>query len=184
MLANLSLSKQFELKCATRQPSCVIRIKHAGFFTANVVLGNQFLVPSAMGARAGVLQGVFTKYRIIKAIFKHVPQQGSAFPGRVYMGVADEVGGEGGSSPIPLDYLGISALRCSTNASLGGEGEFEWKPIDPDKWYYVYTAGSTNDQRFSVPGTFYAVTDAFGNSGSFNSRIEAYFTLEFAGDII
>jgi len=185
MLGNLSMSKQFEIKAATRAPSCVIRIKHAGFFTANVVLGNQFLVPSTMGQRAGILQGAFTKYRIVKAIFKHVPQQGSAIPGRVYMGVADEVGGEGGSSPVPLDYLGITSLRCSTNVSLGGEGEFEWKPLDPSKWYSVYTSSSSSaDQRFSVPATFYAVTDAFGNSGSFNSRIEAYFTLEFAGDII
>jgi hypothetical protein len=184
MLGNLSLSKQFEIKAANRQPSCFIRIKHAGFYTANVVLNGTILQPLTMGARAGVLAGVFTKYRIIKAIFKHVPQSGSAAPGRVYMGVADEVGGEGGSSPIPQDYLGITALRCSTNVSLGGEGEFEWKPIDPNKWYYVFTAGTTNDQRFTVPGSFYAVTDGFGNSGTFNSRIEAYFTLEFAGDII
>jgi len=183
MLGNLSLSKQFELKSATRVSSYVGRFKHAGFFSASVVLGAQVLVPSTMGQRAGVMSGVFTRYRIIKAIFKHVPQQGSNAVGRLYMGVADEVGGEGGSSPVPTDYLGITSLRTSTNISLGGEGEFEWKPIDSDRWYYVFTT-SGNEQRLSVPGTFYALCDGFGNSGSFNSRIEALFVVEFAGDII
>jgi len=183
MLGNLSLSKQFELKNATTIPSCVIRIKHAGFFTSNVVLGSQVLSPQTMGQRAAVLAGAFARYRIIKAIFKHVPQNGSNTAGRVYMGCADDNGGEGGTSVTPADYLQIAALRTSTNISLGGEGEFEWKPLDPSKWYYTYTT-TGNDGRQTVPATFYAFSDAFGNSGAFNSRIEAYFTLEFSGDII
>jgi len=135
-----------------------------------------------MGQRAAAMAGNFSRYRIIKAIFKHVPQQGSNAPGRVYMGVNDDNGGEGGSSTVPQDYLQIAELRTSTNISLGGEGEFQWKPIDPEKWYYTYTT-TGNDGRQSVPGTFYAITDGFGNSGAFNSRIEALMTVEFAGDI-
>jgi len=183
MLGNLSLSKQFELKCATSIPTCVIRIKHAGFFSFGVTLNNQTLQPNTMGARAATLAGAYARYRIIKAIFKQVPTLGYGAQGRVYMGVSDDNGGEGGTSVVPADYLQISALRCSTNVSLGGEGEFEWKPVDPDKWYYTYTT-TGNDGRQTVPGTFYCISDGFGQSGTFSGRIEAFFTLEFAGDII
>jgi len=118
MLGNLSLSKQFEMKCATSIPTCVIRIKHAGFFSFGVTLNNQTLQPNTMGSRAATLAGAFARYRIIKAIFKQVPTLGYGAQGRVYMGVSDDNGGEGGTSVVPADYLQITALRCSTNVSL------------------------------------------------------------------
>lgn len=182
MTGNLSLSKQFELRMSNTVPSMTFRAKYAAFSTSNVVLNSIVLQPSTMGQPTAVLAGNFSRYRIIKAIFKHVPQNGSNAAGRVYMGVADDNGGEGGSSVVPQDYLQITELRTSTNISLGGEGEFQWKPLDPNKWYYTYTT-TGNDGRQSVPATFYSVTDGFGNSGAFNTRIEAFFTLEFAGNV-
>jgi len=183
MLGQLSLSKQFEIKCSQSIPSCIRRIKYGSFAAPNLTAAAINLYPGNMGTAAATLAGIYSRYRVIKAIFKQVPTSGSTTIGRVYMGVVDDTGGEGGSSVIPASMNDITALRCSTNAGLGEDGEFQWKPLDPDRWYYVYTA-NTYDQRFSVPGTFYSKTEPFGQTGTFSTTIEGYFTLEFAGDVI
>jgi len=182
MLPAMSLSKAFDLSLVSRQASHVAKRRVYNFTAASQgsIMGKTF-APNTMGTSIATLAGVFARWRIVKAIFTYLPfQSGSTTPGQVQFGVSDDVGGEGGTSPVPTNAYEVMNLRCATSTCAGESAEFEWKPLDPNKWYYTFGTGTASDQRFVVPGTLYVIYTA--GSGTAAAIIDARFTIEFAGD--
>jgi len=145
-------------------------------------VNSRVLAPTQMGSAVGVLAGLFSRFRIIKAIFTYVPFQ-STQPGQITMGVADDNATEGGSSPVPINALEVLDLRSSTQVPIGEGGELVWTPLDPEKKYYTYTIPFNTttgaDQRDSIPGTFYL----FSDGATINVQITLRVIIEFSGQI-
>jgi len=136
------------------------------------------MAPQTMGTSIATLAGIYLRWRIVKAIFTYVPVVGQNAVGMIHMGVADDNGAEGGSTPVPINAYEVANLRCAVISSVTESAEFEWKPLDPDRWFYSYGTGTSSDQRWVVPGTFYVQND--GQSSTL--IVHARFHLEFSGE--
>jgi len=172
-------SKLFDQKLSMRRPTFTTSMKDYSWLVVGVQnINSRGIQPNQMGTAIGIMAGLFSRFRIIKAIFTYVPYSGTT-PGFITMGVADDNGAEGGSTPQPVNATEVLDCRSSTQIQVGNGGELVWTPLDPEKKYYTYTTGSSGDQRDSIPGTFYVFADA----NTVNLQITLRVTIEFSGQV-
>lgn len=119
------------------------------------------------GQRVEAYQNIFTRYRFKSLKFKFLSPVSSA------VGVQDDVTISG---LAPTTTTGIAELRCS-GTSLGGQTiptEFEWKPLDPKRWFYTQTTAS--EPRTSYTGIVYV-----GSGSASTVSVEIDYVLVFSG---
>jgi hypothetical protein len=139
--------------------------------------GTQVFSPAALGDRIFKVASIFARWRIVKLIIVSGPVSTT---GAFSFGVVDDNSSEGGSAPLPTTVNEVVELRCSKfPLSSVNPNEIEWKPVDPQKWYYTSPGGGTgSDNRFVYPSTLaYAATSAPSAAVSFG----VYYTTEFEG---
>jgi len=116
---------------------------------------------------------IFARYKIVKLIIQVRPLLGQTT--NTVFGILDDV--INSAATLPTTFNDVYQLRCSAIISPGQTVPtiFEWKPVDPDKWYY--TEGDIGgDNRFTVP----AGLVAFSSSGTV-LPVEFHYTIEFEG---
>jgi hypothetical protein len=119
---------------------------------------------------------IFSRFRIVKLLFRAMASSAVTAPD-VLIGVQDDAFDAADNPTTTQDVL---QLRCSAilYANQTVPVEFEWKPIEPTKWYYT-SAEISGDLRFTNPATLWL--GATGSGGVVN--IEMHYTLEFEGAI-
>lgn len=174
-------SKDFDLKLGSANPINVehIRMYNAMVVQPSTVTGLQ-LNPANFGSRSLNLATLYMRYRFVKIIFSKLPYKDVTGGGSVVLGVAEDNLSEGGTVSDPANQFEILNFRTSTTLGANTGGELVWRPIDPNRWFYMSagagTAGPT-DGRFIYPGTFYGYADTSGSGIIISIRA----IIEFAG---
>lgn len=175
-----SNSKDFDLRMGKSNPITVEHIRMYNFAVAqpSTVIGLQ-LSPVNFGSRALNLATLYMRYRIVKCILSVLPYKTVTTGGSIVMGVSDDNSSEGGTVSDPANQFEILNFRTSTTVGANTGGEIVYKPLDPEKWYYISGGAGTSgpaDGRLIYPGTFFVYTDA-----SAGSIISVRAVIEFAG---
>jgi len=167
----LSLMQASEVQLATRKDNFVHRGKSLLTQVLAAGINTVFMGPSFFGSRTAQVATIFTRWRVIKIILRIPPVVNG-----VIMGILDDSASS--ILDLPTTASDVLQLRCSTLATAGNTSntEFEWKPIDEQKWYYTDAETAGGDNRFITPGTF--VLWGFGVA---TILVEVHYTLEFEG---
>jgi len=83
----------------------------------------------------------------------------------------------------------ILALRTSTEGTVWKDMSITYRPIDPEKWYYIRAEGSGGDVRLTQTGAFLLLSDGLAlavNGVAVAAvtpigEIEAEYLYEFSG---
>jgi hypothetical protein len=172
-----------ERQLATRNDTITMRGKDVFLISTVSSAGATNLVPTQFQPLSGIA-GNYTKFRWLKMLFRVFPPTSSttgAVLGNNYaIGVEDDFSGEGGSVPNPSGVRSVMQLRCST---MFGEGitvpiEFQWAPLDKDRWFYIEAGGSSSDGRFNIPATLIVASSV---TQTVNFCVEIHYTVEMSG---
>jgi len=177
---SLTPSQVFEKRLATTSDSCVFRGKYTQGFTIAANNSASFLFapqPRTLGNRPTSAGTLFTRFRLKDLTVKvHSPLRSDGSISGITIGILDDYSN---TSDAPTDFPSVQDLRCSivTSTSESEPDFLFWKPLDPQKWYYV-VAPSGEDPRFIYPCAVYA--SCTGSSGQ-PVVLEFEYTLVFAG---
>jgi hypothetical protein len=125
---------------------------------------------SSLGTRCAALAGIFSRYRF-KYLRVRFLAATNVSGGAVAIGVLDDASGSEGQPPTTISN--VLELRASGTTLTGQTVPtiFEWKPADPNLWYYTSVApASGSDIRLINSGTLYA--DATVTSTGINVEID------------
>jgi len=171
----LSLVQASEIQLATRKDRFISRGKTTiSFPTPFGGIVNTPISPSNLGSRMVAASLIFSRYRFVKLLFRIVNQSVSS---NLIVGLLDDASTSLGD--LPTTFNDVAQLRCSTLVYFGltVPTEFEWKPIDPLKWYYVDSESTGSaDPRFTTPLTLCQFSSA-----SSPLLYEVHYTIEFEG---
>lgn len=108
------------------------------------------------GVRAASVALAFSRYRFKYIRVKFLSNQGTSTSGAC-VGVLDDIAISGA---IPTTASGVAELRASGTSFLSQTvpTSFEWRPADPNLWYYV--SSDAIDTRLSVSGIMYVASTA------------------------
>jgi hypothetical protein len=104
-----------------------------------------------------------------------VSLQPSSAGGLLTYGILDDVQSSGNENPNSRDQ--ILNLRKATESAIWRNSRLSWRPLDPDKWYYIVNAGD----RFSIPAELYYVITDNGEPNGTIGFIDVQYVIEFAG---
>jgi len=171
----LSLVQASEMQLATRKDRFTSRGKTTLAFSLAAGIINTVLAPSVLGSRMVAASLIFSRYRFVKLLFRvFIPVGGTS---NLIVGLLDDSANS--ISDLPTTFNDVAQLRCSTIV-YGGvtvPTEFEWKPIDPLRWYYVDAESSGGaDTRFVNPCTLCQFI-----AGATSVLYEIHYTIEFEG---
>lgn len=141
------------------------------------------LDPQAFGDRIASIGTNFVRFRIKSLRIQYKPLVNTNFGGMLTMGVQDDLGSTS-STTFPSTRDQVLNLRRAAENSLYRGVSLSWRPLDPQKWYYVAGGSSTGGDRFSVPACFYwIVTPDPAGEGEPPTLgfIDANYVVEFAG---
>lgn len=128
---------------------------------------------SNLGARVGTIGLTYNRWRVVKLHFFFQLGSGVAGTGFEAYAVADD---SNLGDDLPTSLAGVYESRTSCVSLTTGSSTLEWKPVDPDKWYYTEAESSGSDDRLIIPCTL------LGYSTVMTSTIlECFYTLEFSG---
>jgi len=166
-VVSITPSESFNLGLARSDDALCLRGKYVTSFTTSATANTATLVfniyPNNLGTRATQLATTFSRYRVKSLNFKFISQITSSGIGSVSLGLVDDAAGEGEQ---PTDLNQVSELRCSASNFTAQTipTEFQWRPLDPFKWYYL-TGGVTNsDIRLVNPSSLYVASTEAGQS--------------------
>jgi len=175
----LSLVQASEVQLASREDRYMCRGKSLILQSFGAPLSNLLLSPATgavYGSRMTSINSVYSRYRLIKLLFRFCAPFVSSGQ-NLYIGVQDDSGTD---SDNPTTQADIIQLRCSTvmYGTVTQPTEFEWKPIDKEKWYYT-SSEIGGDPRFLIPAVLWFSTGV----ASSTLTGEIHYTIEFAGAI-
>jgi len=163
-----------EAQYASRGDRITVKDKFLMSFTGSSIIGTP-ITAQALGQRLSAFSLLFTRWRLLKMVFRLIPAVSSTGTNSYTFGVLDDNSGEGGSVPDPTTSSEILHLRASTLVAIN-PAVMKWNPVDADKWYYTQ-AGTAGDGRLIVPASLF--TAAVG--ASYTGQIEIHFTAELEG---
>jgi hypothetical protein len=170
-ITSLTMTEMNERQLAVRKDRVMLRGKQLFAMTTNTSgLFSSALNASVFGSRVFGILRYFQRWKIIKLQVKiFIPTAGFS----AYVGVGDDPSAVGPSNPED-----VLELRCSRAITQSGadSNEFQWNPVDPDKWYYTADEGATGDVRLTAPAQIAA---AHGVAGTYNVLL--YYTIEGEG---
>jgi hypothetical protein len=181
---SLSQSENFDRQLATRSDMITVKDRTLTFLVSGTTGAGTAsavgLLPAlsvSFGSRLASIAANYSRYRIVKMIIRYVPACGTTTSGRVALGILDDASGDVGT--VPATVPSISALRCSRLIQPFKDTEFEYKPVDPMKWYYLVDIAG-QDQRFVIQATFLSCGDLFASTTTAGS-VELLYTVQFDG---
>jgi len=174
---SLTPSQKFEAELSARKDRAVLK----GSFlnsSSTVAINSLAMNPTILGQRPSAMSAIFSRFRILRLVIKILPPVVSSLvaPTPFALGVLDDDYSNSGEDPVSIN--GIAALRCSTvyGAGMTLPTEIQWSPIDPNRWFYVFTESVNPDQRLTIPCTL-----IFNVSTGSLVTFQVYYTLEFEG---
>jgi len=182
----VSLSNSWDLKLARSPERLRLTGKNplgvllsgtvSGEYLGVATYGSGAPTTGVLGERPFILSTIFQRYKIIKLLFRIIPQ--AAVTGLVAVGVSDD---PDGYAPVVAGAIG--ELRCSRVISISNPGdtncEFEWAPIDKSQWYYCNPLPTpTNaDERLQNVASLTGITTGTGNT----AYLDIYYDILFEG---
>lgn len=143
------------------------------------VTGTYTIDPTVIGNRVSAVAGIFTRWRIRRLRVKYVPQVGSTTAGAMAMGFLDDVGTSAEGTGV-ANYSETINLRQSNSSAIWQVSTINYRPQDPDKWYY--TTGDGSDPRFEIPCCIVSYGSGLSNSTTYGNFVIQYI-LEFKGAV-
>jgi hypothetical protein len=180
----MALTEAFQRQLANHDPKVVIKTQILEFAQTSGSVVSIPLIPANLGARIQQLTGCFSRWRVVKAIAVYKGPYATTTNGTVHIGWSDDYGGEGGAGVVPTTASDISTLRCAGDTVAFKDLEVLWKPIDPEKWFYVFgtaTGLGQTDYRLVCPATLWTIRNFPSYSGPTFIDVRLLITVEFAG---
>jgi len=136
-----------------------------------------YLDPTAFGDRVAAIGTNFVRFRIKSLRFQYRSSSSSSNGGLLTYGVLDDF--DPGSTVVPTNRDQILNFRRATENNFWRNSNLSWRPLDPQKWYYVVGGNATNGDRFTVPATLYYVSS--GADIAESGFLDVVYVIEFAG---
>jgi hypothetical protein len=161
--------------------------------TASGLFGTN-ITPASLGVRPGSYATLFTRWRIIRLIFKPLQFTTAASSNQPFFaGLLDD---SITSGDIPIAGPAVLDLRCSVSSTATSTtatvapvaqttfNEFEWKPLrGPPQWYYATVEGSSSDPRLEVPCSLW-IGSTTANVLTANFEVDYQIAFEGACDVL
>jgi len=172
---SLTPSEDFTLRRAQFKDSAVVYVRRLDVQSNTATPVTAYILNplnTGLGARLNDIAQSYERYRLKWCRLKFAG--GSTNTGGVIaFGFVDDP-----NSGIPSTVVGITELRCAGTNFIQSQSmptEIMWKPIDPQKWYYV--APQTTTDRFSVTGL---IVSGSTNTAQINIELDMCFVFEGA----
>jgi hypothetical protein len=137
------------------------------------------LNPVAFGDRVGSVADNFVRFRIksLRLQFKSILP--STAGGLLTYGILDDIVD---STTLPTNRDQILNLRRATEGALWRNTSLTWRPLDPQKWYYVSGGDTGSTARFENPASLHwLITDYSTSIVGAVGLIDVQYAIEFSG---
>jgi len=120
-----------------------------------IALASENLNPLTLGDRPAAVAAAFLRYKFKWVKFYWKSRLSSAYSGKLFMGVADDIINT--TNPSTGDQ--VLNLRTSQETAVWKNSVMTWIPPDRMNWYYV-NADSVAEPRLVDQGAFFLIGDA------------------------
>jgi hypothetical protein len=144
----LSLSEAEEMALAKRKDQTILRGKQIYNLALSGGYGSAQLAPSTFGLRVGTILTAYERWKILKLVVRPLNDISAGLTSEVVA-----INDDGDLSGTALTQSQLLEYRCSRVLGTSGTdtNEFQWNPIDIDKWYYTSIESSGGDIRLVAP---------------------------------